>query len=183
MKKVLVLTMVLVSFVSYGQSDGEILSKSSKWFKDVYVQSSFKDPYSYKELKITLDTMSNYSWYTRKTDDYMLNSYKKSYDEYTAKVEVEKNKRRPSYPGALEQYEKWAAERKVKYDNEVLKVNDAKEKIATMSETERKLIHHYIIHIDSHGANSYGGIVFGRYVFTYTKGKEFDVNDVLKVND
>ena len=67
--------MVLVSFVSYGQTKKPIQSSSPSvqtlalnWFKTKYVDITFKDPYSYKLLKVLVEPINNDKYVT---DEYL----------------------------------------------------------------------------------------------------------------
>jgi len=70
--------MVLMSFVSYGQvkktttPKPSIQTLASEWFKKKHVDVTFKDPYSYKLLKVSVHPVSN--------DEYVTNRYMSTLD-------------------------------------------------------------------------------------------------------
>lgn len=166
----------LVTIVSFGQSN-QILSDGSKWFKEKYVDANFKDPYSYKELKIELDSLSNYDFYKKNSDSSFIALYEKYSMEYKEKYEKESSKRKPNET-LVNIYKKSYDEYSAKLKNAM----DASEKLKLLSEDEKKQIYHYIVKIDSHANNSYGNPVLGRYRFTYKKGSGFDLGSIYKAN-
>ena len=168
MKKIIVTSvLVLVSYFSMAQEN--ILKDAEKWFKEVYVQQNFKDPYSYKLLKISLDSMTNYEYLKNKTNNFMIPHYRKYSAEYKQKLDAEKNKRKP-YEVLVKMYEDSYND----YNKKLNKSLSDSTEFANVTENDKKIIHHYIVRIECHANNSYGGQVFGRYSIGYTKENGFD---------
>lgn len=61
-------TFLFIALVNSAYSQKNIIEQNAlKWFKSVYVEENFKDPYSFKLLKISSIPQNTYE--TIKTDD------------------------------------------------------------------------------------------------------------------
>jgi hypothetical protein len=166
-KTMMVLLFASVTTMSFGQQN-EILSDASKWFKDVYVRENFKDPYSYKELKITLDSMSQGEYLMRTTSTQEISMYRKYATEYKEKYDNEFKKISP-----IQSFLKLYKDNFDDYSKKVEIMTADSIKFMSMNDFEKNKIKHYIIRIECHANNSYGGQVFGKYSMLYTKEKGF----------
>ena len=140
MKKLLVLTMVLVSFVSYGQVDVSTLNDTEKMilktFRDTYVEKTYKDPYSFKLLKLEVTPKTFGDW----TMD-NLNFVKKQIEQKDFKFQTESQ--------LLED------------------MNKHQKEYSEMSFEIKNKIKAYQVRLDCYGNNSYGNPILGRYKFNY----------------
>ena len=140
MKKLLVLSMVLMSFVSYGQVDVATLNdtekKIVKTFKDVYVEKTFKDPYSFKLLRIDVTPKTFGDWQIDNIvylKDFLLKRDFKYQSEKEALESLSRNEKEYS----------------------------------EMSDEIKKTIKAYKVRLDCYGNNSYGNSILGKYEFNY----------------
>jgi hypothetical protein len=174
MKKLIIIAAMFVSQFSIGQTKSKVLTTATKWFKESYVQENFKDPYSYKELKCSIDSMSNKEYYTndstiegenmRDAEDRM-NEWKNLYEKAEKKSSF--------YLEYIEDYKK-------KYDLAKASFDVAKSILELMDAKALKKTHHYIIRIDCHANNSYGNQIFARYSLISYNGKQF--SNVMNLN-
>ena len=140
MKKLLVLGMVLVSFVSYGQVDLSTLNDTEKMilktFKDTYVEKTFKDPYSFKLLKFEVTSKTFGDWVM---DD--INFIKKQIEQKDFKFQTE---------------------------NQLIEdMNKHQKSYSEMSSEIKNKIKGYKVNLDCYGNNSYGNPILSRYKFNY----------------
>jgi hypothetical protein len=136
MKKLLLLSFVLFSFVSVGQiqqlTDAE--SKVLSLFKKEFVEKTFKDPYSFKLLKLEITPITK--------GDFLLNDIKY----------MESN---------LKEIYKYEPKEKVN-----ARLDDYKKQYEGMSNEDRLTIRLYSVRLDCYGNNSYGNQILGRYKFS-----------------
>jgi len=66
MKKIFISLLIIYPSISFSQKN-DIEGNALKWFTSVYVEENFKDPYSFKLLKISSIPQNTYE--TIKTDD------------------------------------------------------------------------------------------------------------------
>lgn len=182
MKKLLfVLLFSVTSFVTFGQSK-KVLSDASVWFKK-YAEATFKDPYSYREVAIKLDSMTNIEYYepiSKSTS--LIDVYKKYSETYRILVEEEKSKRNPNTT-ILKIYQDNYNQHIQDYNKSLEKLNHAKTIMSNMDDKMKQSVHHYIIKLDCYGKNSYGNEILGRYQFKYNvERKEFDIDSVIDLN-
>lgn len=173
MKKIILfVVLIVIATITMAQTKTKVLLTGTKWFKESYVQENFKDPYSYKELKSSIDSMSNKEYYINDTTiegqnmrnaEHYINEWKKMYEKYKS----------ASLLKEIEEY-------KQKYDLAKSSFDVAKSFLEVMDTKALKQTHHYIIRIDCHANNSYGNQVFGKYSLITYNGKEF--SNVMKLN-
>jgi hypothetical protein len=137
MKKILlVLTLTLGTLVSNAQTDTTgFANKIVDLFKSQVVNVSFKDPYSFQLLSV-------------------------GYNEVTIgnslKVQIETD--------SLYQTPLYSFVSKKEKQQRFQSMNDGIEKLKNMSETEKNRITHYVVRIECRGSNSYGNLVYSKYV-------------------
>jgi hypothetical protein len=185
MKKILVVAIALIASVStFAQSTPSTVD-AAEWFKKVYVEASFKDPYSYKLLKINIDSINvgqkllediNFEEYKLKNDAWDL-----SFNERNLKT-AEKYVKKESDPNgtwhkSVESHKKTIEE----ITNRPAKILEMKKKYENLPIEEKNKIFYYKFYLDCHANNSYGNPVLGKYVFTHSKGK-FNEASIFKTN-
>ncbi len=170
-----------------------ITNKARAWFKDVYVQVNFKDPYSYKLMKFDVYPVTNEAGLKDiiKNIDYKIDELdtSKTYSSYQLKIKTIRKDR--------EYNEKYGSRDSVSvanaksYTNMLLKERDEMLKeynttIQAKKEAELQLNSltpatkdktlKYIGYLDCYGRNGYGNIALNKYVFDISKSGE--VTDV-----
>ena len=185
MKKILVVAIALIASVSSFAQNTPTTVEASEWFKKVYVETSFKDPYSYKLLKITIDSINvgqkliediNLEEYKLKSDAFELsfNERQLKTSEKYAKKERDPN---GTWNKSVERYKKNIEE----INNRPTKISEMKKKHENLPIEEKNKVIYYKFYLDCHANNSYGNPVLGKYVFTHSKGK-FNEVSVFKTN-
>lgn len=194
----IIFTIVFLPFIANSQSQKNkstssinrlqfYTNKAKTWFKDVYVETNFKDHYSYKLMKIELypvtwnkkgesilisakeamdnaDTSKSYSPYKRSLSAYVMDimAYGKDTNSYIltqAKQTVDDD---------LKEY------LSLKKSYEVLQEN-----IHTMNPKLKNSICEYAVYLECYGRNGYGNLILNKYSFTINiKGECFDVHDL-----
>lgn len=183
-KYILILLTYLVSLGAKGQEldSLQVIEKAKTYFKDVFVENTFKDPYSYELLKIISEPVS----YRQKAiSEYSYNKNMVPFNDEDIeplRLELKKNKeyldklkpKGTKYEKALAKYERSLAI----YEDENSKLNEFKNKqellnqISTATSKSVDEISHYNIEIHCYGSNSYGGKILGKYIFEInTKGE------------
>jgi hypothetical protein len=159
MKKLLLLSFVLFSFSSFGQIEqlSEPQSKVLSLFKTEIVEKTFKDPYSFKLLKleITPQTKGDRLLEDIKFIESNLTEYRK-YDKY-AKPE----------------------------DKVDIRLDALKKQYAEMSDGDKQTLKCYSVRLDCYGNNSLGNQTLGRYklyVNTDYSGQYNTLNGTLSVS-
>jgi hypothetical protein len=183
-----------------------VTKMAEKWFKESYVELSFKDPYSYKPAKTSVTTVSKVDElyeslatlnriikdlaYDADTSKGMGPYYRKQIVNYNEKLK-EKNSQtmQDFYNKMLASAEQDLAKEEIKKAEAAKQLDETLELkkrlenlIANMTEEHKAMIGYYKIYHDCHANNSYGNPVLGRYVFKY----KFDTDkfyDVVKWND
>jgi hypothetical protein len=178
-----------------------VKQRAQKWFKDVYVENNFKDPYSYELLKLTVEPKTFYQELQNDTsfanwdiryEKYLLKDTLKGqfqklkddvvmYEEKAFKKDGKVNEKYKSlYESSLKQlneerFKRTDSLRKVEIKRDVLV-----ERLNTLTDEQKKMVLYYIIYLDCHANNSYGGKILGKYTFKYNFYKS--AYDVEKVN-
>lgn len=148
------------------------------YFKNVYVESNFKDPYSYKLLKCDVYPITfkeHIEELLKSVDDKIKSSdTTRPFSEYqTKKAEYLRNVSRvKNYPDIYKQSDIDRA--KKDWDNCISEYNDAidtkkkgEQMLTALSASEANKIHHYSFYIDCYSNNSYGNPVLGKFAFDY----------------
>ncbi|MGJ1305146.1 hypothetical protein [Sphingobacterium multivorum] len=193
MKKVLFLVLLVVPFLGFAQkrkttSNGATVSneeklkiKTLKWFRDVYVEENWKDPYSYKLMKCTLtpvlfvdhlksvreDLVNNFNEIDTTKSASVYNkakwntiAKKKQYDKDLLGVDSSM-----VYFSKLEYNQALHQETELKkmhstYVNEIAEI-DSLQKHSSKELLNK--IYQYSVYIDAYGKNGYGNVVLNRY--------------------
>lgn len=191
--------------------ESEIVKENAeKWFKDVYVEKFFKDPYSYrlmglKAIPVTikeafLRELSNIQYNIDTCTIAKADRTQESYDECMRLYEqnlkdIEKEKEKINQGGNAEYCNKRIAIYQ-KYGNEILSIAKGiklylfdigeKEKlentISQLTEEQSNMLAYYDVRLDCYSKNSLGNDVLGRFSFPFTiKGVLGDNNGIDKV--
>lgn len=177
-----------------------IKRKAEAWFKTEYVPSNFKDKYSYKPLKTTVvpvslqkqleedtlllglenlryeadSTKGHYEWYKSNARDALKNSQNDSTSPYYSKYRT--------YLGFIQVEKQRLEASRIRLDKKLNSIAEAKQRLARLTEAEKKTVGYYLIFHDCHANNSYGGQVLGVYSFKYDAARNMGY-DVIKLND
>ncbi len=161
MKKT-ILILILLPLFTFGQRESkdslQINEKALGWFKSNYVEKSFKDPYSFKLMKISNSSISFKQWILND-----LESAQRAISEYEQKKKLDK-------------YEKEL------YDGTVKRRALYQEQLNTLTPEDSQKVKCYEILIDCYGANSYGNLILSKYKFNFFTDKLPPVSYVQKVN-
>ena len=181
MKKTLLIYILLsiCSIKSFTQIN-VIEQSAAKWFKNVYVEEYFKDPYSYKLLKIT---SKSETYLDKVRIDVFEPNYKLLNLQFEFKNEIDTQYIHTNY----EIYTKILSttkENNIDYENLKDKVELYKKLyelsviIKKMDTKTKNTITRYLISIDCYSNNSYGNKILGRYSFYYyPKNSKYYVSD------
>lgn len=191
---------VLLSYSQIAQNtESQLTSNAEKWFKDVYVESSFKDPYSYRHLKTfikpishkdflesrikeitaelkgdNLDLMNNkVNPMIREEAESLSNSCKENIKTYLEKIAN----------GSISDYERKRMEIYKKYliqvtdqlkqfdlhDLNIEEKTHLEEKLLSLTQEEANSTIFHEIRIDCYSKNSLGNEVLGRFSFPFSK--------------
>lgn len=185
MKQILVAAIALITSLTAKSQNTPSLESASDWFKKVYVETSFKDPYSYKLLKITIDSINvgqkllediNFEEYKIKGDAFDL-----SLNERTLKTAEKYAKKEDDPNGTWHQSFERIKKNIEEIKNRPSKILEMKKKYENLSSEEKNKVFYYKFYLDCHANNSYGNPVLGKYVFTYSN-KKFNEGSVFKIN-
>jgi hypothetical protein len=137
MKKVLLgLVLVLGTLVSNAQTDTTgYANKIVDLFKTNVVNVSFKDPYSFQLLSVKYNVVTI---------------------GRALEVQIETD--------SLYQTPLYNFVSKKEKQQRLQSMNDGIEKLKNMSEAEKNHITHYVISIECRGSNSYGNLVYSKYI-------------------
>lgn len=169
-------------------SEKEVLKqKTLKWFKEIYVKTRFKDPYSYKLMNCVISPVTLKQKLDENERDLMYASIGKDTIEYYSDYQISKRevlKYKNNYEKALSKGDSSSIliNKKI-YDYELYKFNEFIQKInnieklnkeileikANASEKELNTIMEYKVYIDAYGKNSIGNLVLGKYYYTINK--------------
>ncbi|MFK5983107.1 MAG: hypothetical protein QM499_09345 [Flavobacteriaceae bacterium] len=177
-------------------SRDSIKVKAEEWFKQTYVESSFKDPYSYRLMGIKVIPLTYKQGFEKQLIS-VLNSMKeckihpdernqKSYEEYIALSEetTDLSKKEQKYidKGKNVEYHTKKKAKLIEYTVLTIKraesiaryLLDVKEKeriegmINILTEEQSTSIAYYDIRLDCYSKNDLGNEVLGRYSFPFT---------------
>lgn len=171
-------------------SEIQIIKKDAiNWFKQIYVESNFKDPYSYKLLKSEIYPVNNREFLEseiRQFDNIIYSSdTTKSYFSYQTKLKSYKNAINDHhrkfkdqdtssyrYKYSLKNLDRErleVEEAKNRYTGAINNKKEAEELLMKSSESLLSSVSRYRIYLDCYSNNSYGNPVLGRYVFIFDK--------------
>ena len=186
MKKILVVAITLIASVSAFAQKTPTLESASEWFKKEYVDATFKDPYSYKLLKVSIDSINvgqkllesieMEEYQIKSSDQISLTSAQlslKSAEKYVKKEDDQNG----IWHQSIVRNNKIIEEIK----NRPSKILEMKKKYEEMPSDQKNKVFYYKFYLDCHANNSYGGTVLGKYVFTYSNDK-FNIASVFKTN-
>ena len=199
MKKILLLLLVLsCGFADAQTPESTIEIKAEEWFKQAYVETTFKDPYSYRlmgikaipitikqglemQLASVLNSIKECSIDTSERNQEGHDSYMEMYEDEMAKAKKEQEiidsgkgteytiRRKDVYV----KYANIAIERAKSIALYLLDVS-GKERIegiiSDLSEDQSGSIGYYDIRLDCYSKNSLGNEVLGRFSFPFTEG-------------
>ena len=208
-KQLLTIIAIVLSLASFAQIKKKPQSKPSEiqqvkkdalsWFKNVYVESYFKDPYSYKLLKCDIypTTLKEViEGYIRDLDsEIYLADTSKFYSDYGKIAEknqllLKYNKRYPVSDTTTSEFKKRIEEMKLvkiklqdelaKYNEILERSNNLKNRLKSLTVSESNKIWQYSVYIDCYSNNSYGNPVLGKYsLYFNNKGL---VRDPIQLN-
>lgn len=174
-----------------------IAAKAKKWFRDVYVASTFKDPYSYKLMKFEIFPVSyateaesvrqkakeEIKYAKEKLAKIDTLSVDSKYQIHNAELKVLKLKIEESEKKYGLEISKDPNNVLSKYNDKYMQLHNDTTGLYEASEIVRinsellnsiynvngKKAMYYYIDIDCYGANSYGNKVLGRYFFKFNR--------------
>lgn len=169
-----------------------IKKEALAWFKTVYVEVNFKDPYSYKLLKVDIYPISNKESLEKILEDYnrelsyadttkIISDYYRKRQDYRTQVS---NVR--TYPTIYTQTDvdrakKALDDERVKYEQLVIDKAEAENLLSRIELKNANKVHHYVLYIDCYSNNSYGNPVLGKFGLYYGRdgviGRPFQLND------
>ena len=142
MKKILMVAITLIASVSVFAQVQFTSESAEKWFKENYVSQNFKDPYSFKLAKITIDTITIEKKTKLKISS---NEYKLKNIDEEKKQNSESIKMALKYVGTKHDKDGFWAQRlpiyegkKQELDNLPLIIDSLKNTLTSMSEIDRK---------------------------------------------
>lgn len=206
-KYILLSICILIASASFGQQKkatdpmAALKTKTEKWFKEIYVEQSFKDPYSYKLMKCIIAPVSlkDRTEESKRELMYLLSSADttKSYGEYAERKKMTKYSK--------DQYDKILIESegdekrinlyKKLYEANIYFQKELQSKYqklvemdlsldSTLMHTDKAIlekIYDYTVYIDAYGKNSLGNLVLGKYYYVIDK-KGITTSDVKKLD-
>lgn len=196
------------SLLTEKKSDEQIvMEKAEQWFKDIYVENRFKDPYSYrrvglKALPVTLkeslvkdmekaqniiDTARIAKGSTQKDYDVILtecNSVNKDIEKENSFIEsgvdvTYHSKRKVIYVEALKDFAELARQIDM-YLFAIKEKESLLAKINNLTEEEASVLIYYDIRLDCYSKNSLGNEVLGRFLFPFTKEGKLGQGDGIE---
>lgn len=120
----------------------KVLAEAKEYFK-IYVETHFKDPYSYKLQKIWVspNTISSNARYAMMDYDYTIKHTDTTSILYRS------------------------AEAKNKLKTAIIKKQELEEHLKSLHEKDLEKVVDYTVYVDAYGANSYGNKILGKYYF------------------
>lgn len=181
--------------------EDKIKVEAEKWFKNVFVETTFKDPYSYKNLKTLVSPVS---FEQTKIDEYdsagkelakldttgakfrhlknmtsisiqSRDRMQKLYDD--AKSEGAKKIYKQSIDRSENDYQQALSDLQLherQFETATKNHLILKESLSKIDPSIKDKIVYYRVFIDCYAKNSYGGEVLGKYVFKWKDGKAID---------
>lgn len=152
MKKLLIFITLTLSFGIYAQAKNskkipmqtaelKIQTNAKKYFEEVFVQKTFKDPYSYELKKI---------WIVANNREHEYNELYNYYDKLIKETDTTS-----IFFTRQQDQDEFELRKKLR--------DDIEKDIKSFTPEELKEIITYTVHFDAYGANSYGNKVLGRY--------------------
>ncbi len=216
MKNSILLSLLLLPFFTYAQTkkpavkvttktatiinpEEKVKINAEKWFKEFYVEKNFKDPYSYKLLKLTSektnkeqDLTDSISYLTAEIEKCRVaedernptyrQAYQMSFDRVLLEIKKDEDLKNEKGAGGTEFLNKRIAIKKKyaliyldkmkEYDLYVLNSDEKKrvqEKLSSISPQQANELAYYRIKIDCYSKNSLGNEVLGRFQFPFTE--------------
>jgi hypothetical protein len=170
----------------------KIKTEGLKWFKSVYVEAHFKDPYSYKLLKCDVYPQTN-----KEAVEKIISDAKREfiYSDSSSTLSDYNEKKREYYktlsdfkfyPKLVTQKDVDRAKQKLdieigKHIESEAKIKNAQELLNKLDPIMAKKIAHYVLYIDCYSNNSYGNKVLGRFGLYY--GKDGPIGDPFQLNN
>jgi len=168
MKSILII--LLCPIISFSQKNATE-QNALKWFKGVYVENNFKDPYSFKLLKIssipqtTYETMRGADVYPLLEDIGIEKNDENAIDTALMNITIQ------TYTDLIKGM--WeGSEDRVKYLKRIEKAKLCKSKMVYLIKINsdkvlRNKLCRYAVYIDCYSNNSYGNKILGKFAFFY----------------
>ena len=172
-------TFLFIVLANSAYSQKNIIEQNAlKWFKSVYVEENFKDPYSFKLLKISSIPQNTFE--TIKTDDIYPLFVELGFEKndinvidtslINTSIQIYKDLIKGKWEGS---------EDRIKYLKRIEKLLLCKSNMMTLininsNKVLKNKICRYGIYIDCYSNNSYGNKILGKFAFFYyPKGSLF----------
>jgi hypothetical protein len=165
-------TFLFIAIANSAYSQKNIIEQNAlKWFKSIYVEENFKDPYSFKLLKISSIPQNTYE--TIKTDDIYPLFVELGFEKndinaidtslINTSIQVYKDLIKGKWEGS---------EDRIKYLKRIEKLLLCKSNMMTLininsNKVLKNKICRYGIYIDCYSNNSYGNKILGKFAFFY----------------
>ena len=169
-KYYLILILLTYPIISFSQKNATE-QNALKWFKGVDVESSFKDPYSFKLLKIssipqtTYETMRGDDVYPLLEDLGIEKNDENAIDTALMNIAIQ------TYTDLIKGM--WeGSEDRVKYLKRIEKAKVCKSKMVylikiNLDKVLRNKLCRYAVYLDCYSNNSYGNKILGKFAFFY----------------
>lgn len=165
---------VLIPFFSIAQKN-DVEKKSLKWFRNVYVEENFKDPYSFKLLKISSVSKTVEGFYKSvliKPGLNFVSEIDNFYDDdlIIAKLDTAEINQKISLNASLRDNPNATETLREKYNNNLKALVNCKKfmiELINMKSDIKKIIGANLISIDFYANNSYGMKILNKYSFYY----------------
>ena len=169
-KYYLILILLTYPIISFSQKNATE-QNALKWFKSVYVEDNFKDPYSFKLLKIssipqtTYETMRGADVYPLLEDLGIEKNDENAIDSTLMNITIQ------TYTDLIKGM--WeGSEDRVKYLKRIEKAKLCKSKMVYLikinsNKVLRNKLCRYAVYIDCYSNNSYGNKILGKFAFFY----------------
>jgi len=169
-KYYLILILLTYPIISFSQKNATE-QNALKWFKSVYVEDNFKDPYSFKLLKIssipqtTYETMRGADVYPLLEDIGIEKNDENAIDTTLMNITIQ------TYTDLIKGM--WeGSEDRVKYLKRIEKAKLCKSKMVYLikinsNKVLRNKLCRYAVYIDCYSNNSYGNKILGKFAFFY----------------
>ena len=170
MKKYIFLFILIIPIISFSQKN-IVEQNALKWFKSVYVENNFKDPYSFKLLNIssipqtTYETMRGDDIYPFLEDLGIEKNDENAIDTALMNITIQ------TYTDLIKGM--WeGSEDRVKYLKRIEKAKICKSKMVYLininsDKVNRNKLCRYAIYLDCYSNNSYGNKILGKFAFFY----------------
>ena len=170
MKRILVIILFIYPIQSFSQKNAAE-QNALKWFKGVYVENNFKDPYSFKLLKIssipqtTYETMRGDDVYPLLVDLGIDKNDENAIDTALMNITIQ------TYTDLIKNISEENEDR-IKYLKRIEKAKICKSKMVYLininsDKVNRNKLCRYAIYLDCYSNNSYGNKILGKFAFFY----------------